>query len=412
MATKKYKPINTDLQLDNLKPAEKVYGVKVGYTSGLYVRVGKSGVKSFRWDRGRGQKPRHITYGQYPALSLQKAKQQHDKLKQQYKDGIAGGIDADEPKTIEELAKIFYAERIVPVRKRPESVRQILDHDILPAIGTMKLATVKTLVVRRVVRQVVERGATAHAGTVLSIMKQLMGFGTTLGVVEYNTALPLQKIDLGIETNHRDRTLTHDEIKLFWNVLDASPRLSMQKRVGLKLLILLGLRSGELRQVRWEHIDFDKKLLTIPVDNQKLLPQKRKKAKPFTVPLDVFAIELFQELKGLNDVWVFPGRKGEVAMNKTSMAQVVRSLLSRGMLPMEKFTPHDLRRTMRSNLSRISVQPHIAELCLNHSLGEIIGIYDHYDYLNERREALERWSQQLQVILGKRGNVLLMEKSA
>jgi hypothetical protein len=166
MATKKYNPIKTDLQLDKLKPADKTYDVKVYFTSGLYVRVGKSGVKSFRWDRGRGQKPRHITYGQYPSLSLQKAKQQHDKPKQQYKDGIAGGIDADEPKTIEELAEVFYAERIVPVRKRPEPVRQILDHDILPAIGSMKLASVNTMVVRRVVRQVVERGATAHAGTV------------------------------------------------------------------------------------------------------------------------------------------------------------------------------------------------------------------------------------------------------
>jgi len=62
----------------------------------------------------------------------------------------------------------------------------------------------------------------------------------------------------------------------------------------LQLFILLGLRSGELRQAQWQHLDTGARTLTIPVENQKLLPKQIKAARPFVVPLDDFALDLFQ----------------------------------------------------------------------------------------------------------------------
>jgi len=417
MAGTNNKPITTELQLQRLKPSTKQFDVAVAIAPGLVVRVGVSGKKTFRWDRGRGQKPRIITYGQSPELSLKQARDAHEKVRQQFKDGAIGQLEAGTPKTITELAELFYKDRIVPVRKRPEIVRQVLDHDILPVIGSMRITSVSTMIVRQVVKKVVDRGATVHAGRVLAIMKQLLGFGATLGVLEYNTALPLKKIDLGIEDNQSDRTLSHDEIKLFWNALNTTPRLSIQTKTALKLLLILGIRSGELRLAKWVDIDAENGLLTIPVSNQKLSPRQVNRAKPFSVPLDGFAIELFKEVRGLNNVWVFPGFSGEGPINEKALGKVVRRLLGKGqdsepVLPIERFTPHDLRRTMRSNLSRLGIQPHIAERCLNHSLGAIIGIYDQHDYLEERKEALARWSQQVQIILGEKDNGVLMEESA
>lgn len=413
MAGKNSKPIKTELQLQRLRPGEKQFDIAVANSPGLVVRVGVSGKKSFRWDRGRGQKPRIITYGQFPEVSLKEARDEHAKTREKHQEGTMGQIQADAPKTINELAEVFYADRIVPVRKRPEIVRQVLDHDILPVIGSMKLNAVSTMVVRQVVKKVVDRGAKVHAGRVLAIMKQLLSFGATLGVIEINTALPFKKEDLGIESNQRDRALTHEEIKQFWEALDNTPRLSIHTKSALKLLILLGLRSGELRLSKWVDIDMDKGRLTIPVENQKLSPRQVKKAKPFVVPLDEFAIEVFMELKGLDDVWVFPGKVAGPIHDK-ALGKVVRRLLEKEIdgtpiLPIERFTPHDLRRTMRSNLSMLGVQPHIAEKCLNHSLGAILSIYDQHDYLEEHQEALAKWSQKLQIILGKKDNVVLME---
>lgn len=55
------------------------------------------------------------------------------------------------------------------------------------------------------------------------------------------------------------------------------------------------------------------------------------------------------------------------------------------------FTPHDLRSTARSHLTELGVNIIVAERCLNHSLGGLVGIYDQHDYMIERRVALELW---------------------
>ena len=57
-----------------------------------------------------------------------------------------------------------------------------------------------------------------------------------------------------------------------------------------------------------------------------------------------------------------------------------------------RFTPHDLRSTARSHLTELGVNLIVAERCLNHSLGGLVGIYDQHDYMTERRSALELWS--------------------
>ena len=412
------KPITTELQLKKLNPSDKVYDVRVAHCPGLYVRVGKSGIKSFRWDRGRGQKPRHITHGTFPALSLKQAKQAQEKARQQHVDGVIEELAADVPKTINALAETFYSDRIVPKRKRPEAVRQVLDHDILPLIGKMKPSSVSAAAVRKVVRVVVDRGATVHAGRVLAILKQMLRFGVALGVIDSNPAEAFDNDILGIESNQRDRVLAADEIKLFWDALEDAPKLSIQVRVALQLLILLGLRSGELRQAQWQHLDTEARTLTIPVENQKLLPKQIKSARPFVVPLDEFALDLLQEIHGLDEKWIFPGTKDDAPFTDKVLGRVVRRMLAREVdgelaLPVDHFTPHDLRRTLRTGLSKLKVQPHVAERCLNHSMGKILQTYDHYDYLEEHREALEKWSTQVQLILGKHGtNVVRLEKSA
>lgn len=80
----KRKPISTELQLDKLKASSKPYDVRVANVSGLVVRVGTSGSKSFRWDRGRGYKPRIINHGKFPSISLKKARDLHERAKQQH----------------------------------------------------------------------------------------------------------------------------------------------------------------------------------------------------------------------------------------------------------------------------------------------------------------------------------------
>jgi hypothetical protein len=54
---------------------------------------------------------------------------------------------------------------------------------------------------------------------------------------------------------------------------------------------------------------------------------------------------------------------------------------------------HDLRRTLRTGIALLRVPPHVAERCLNHSLGVIESTYDTFDYFEERRDAMRKWGE-------------------
>ncbi len=67
--------------------------------------------------------------------------------------------------------------------------------------------------------------------------------------------------------------------------------------------------------------------------------------------------------------------------------------------PLAPWTLHDLRRTMRTGLGKVGVQPHIAELCINHVKGGVEAIYDRHKYQREIKSALALWSDHVQSIV-------------
>ncbi|WP_419605087.1 Arm DNA-binding domain-containing protein, partial [Thiolapillus sp.] len=143
----KPRPIRTELQLARLRPGAKRVDVPVSIAPGLYVRIFPSGRKTFRWDRGSGHKPRIITYGSFPDMSLAAAIDTHRKNKKKHREGIAVDVHAANANTVAELAELFYSRRIVPHRKRPDVVRDVLDRDILPSIGRAKVTAITPAII-------------------------------------------------------------------------------------------------------------------------------------------------------------------------------------------------------------------------------------------------------------------------
>ena len=127
------------------------------------------------------------------------------------------------------------------------------------------------------------------------------------------------------------------------------------------------------------------------------------------IPLPPLAIEILKELKvrAFGSDYVFPNRRSSknLHMGKDTLNRAIAKLF--GVEPgkkkqppnvmgnIEYFTVHDLRRTCRSLLASLSVPPHVAERCLNHKLKGVEAIYDRYDYLEERSEALKSISVSL-----------------
>ncbi len=100
--------------------------------------------------------------------------------------------------------------------------------------------------------------------------------------------------------------------------------------------------------------------------------------------------------------YVFPNRRASKRFGHISPDTVnaaIQKLFREKKMPIEHFTIHDLRRTCRNLMASQGGAGHVAERCLNHKIKGVEGIYDRYDYLDERREALESISTLLTPIL-------------
>ena len=302
----------------------------------------------------------------------------------------------------------------------------MLDKDIIPAIGKRKLQTLTAPTVAAVVESVVDRGATTHAGKVLTILKQLFKFAESRGYIDRSPAYALDRKDLGVVDNIRDRYLDASEIKAVWRALNLAPRLSSTVHLAAKVLLLTGARTGELLQARWEHIDFDKAEWFIPEENSKTTA--------WTVPLVPAVIKLFQELQDIagDSPWVLasqttkPGRDAQ-HIDQRTLGHAFRRLFDikhkdprtgekKPLLDIPRCTPHDFRRTLRTHMDDLkmvdpetgdkrSIEPHIAEKCLNHSLGRIEKTYNKNTLLKQRRAALEAWAEHVDLVVHDRDNV-------
>jgi hypothetical protein len=111
--------------------------------------------------------------------------------------------------------------------------------------------------------------------------------------------------------------------------------------------------------------------------------------------------------------FLFPGRRSGVEVPIGSFGQIKHktdALIREGGHELERWTLHDLRRTCRSNLSRLRVPSEVAEAVLAHVFPGVVGTYDRHTYLDEKREALERWADLLRDIIDPSRKVVALRR--
>lgn len=400
-----------DAAIKALMAGESEYEVAVG-DDGLRLRVSPTGRKVFRWRYRKAAlkngKPQWgvKTLGTYSkAYGLSDANKALEKHKAAHKQALETGIEETSITTVSELADEFYQRRIEKQRKRPDEAKRILEKDIKPAIGKYRFALITAPTIGKMITDKVDSGAPSHAGKVLALAKQMFGYAESLGYIDRSPATSLKSSNLGVEANTRDRYLTANEIKAFWQSLDKMPRMSETVKLAFRVLLLTGVRSGELLKAEWKDVDLKAGEWTIPVSNQKLTPKQAQNAQPFAVPLPPLAVGLFEELKkhAGKSGFVMASEKAESgryddkslghALRRMQAYKVVTDGEKAPLLTMPHFTVHDLRRSLRTHLAdSLDVPPHVAEKCLNHSLGRIEAVYNRAELYAQRKEALDRWA--------------------
>jgi integrase len=106
-------------------------------------------------------------------------------------------------------------------------------------------------------------------------------------------------------------------------------------------------------------------------------------------------LKVLKEVKSLasDSPWLLPSPEDE---NKPMEARALNRAITRKDLG---WSPHDVRRTVRTRLSALGVPAVIAERVIGHELPELIAVYDVHAYEAEKRAALNKWARELQRIL-------------
>jgi integrase len=249
---------------------------------------------------------------------------------------------------------------------------------------------------------IVDRGAPISANRTHALLKQLFDWAAAKDLV---AASPIAGIERpGGDESPRERVLTSDEIKAFWAKLPDAD-MADPTALALRLLLVTAQRRGELTFAKWSHFDLESKLWTIPVDLLKTSHAKRTKPEPHAVPLSPLALALLRQLKELTGggIYVLPAhvdKKKNRSYSERVLSRAVRQ--NEDHFGIEHFTPHDLRRTAASFMTKLGIPRLHVEKVLNHSTGDIAEVYDRHDYLPEKRIALVRWAEELDRLTNKR----------
>lgn len=383
--------------------------------NGLYFRVSNEGSGFWVVRYTANGKRREITLGKYPELSLANAAAETAKLKAEVKQGIDPLAEKKRPdgvkiQTVNDLAADWLKNDIEKRLKHPQIPRRVYENDLAPRFGELSLNRVSPLDIRHAIEAITASGRPTVANDALGYCKQLFRHGIRLDLMKSNPADAFTVHHAGGVEQSRSRALAIDELTTVFRVFrENADQFTRENYLAAALLLVLGVRKGELIAAKWSEFSDDGKLWNIP-------EERSKTGVAITIPLPSVAISWLEELhlRACGSEYVFPARRASKRRGYISddtlnhaLAKLFGLKVRPGEPPanklgeagIEHFTIHDLRRTCRSLLAGAGVPGHVAERCLNHKLKGVEGIYDRYDYLDERREALQKIADQLTPII-------------
>ncbi|WP_438765331.1 tyrosine-type recombinase/integrase [Kushneria sp. TE3] len=369
---------------------------------GLYLMVPQKGAPYWMLRYTLLGKRREMTLGKHAHLSLAEARakaQDHQKLVQDGVDPIEARKQEQQVsiRTVDDLFADWYPD-LEKRLKHPRIPYRIYHKEVAPSLGKRELDTVTPMEVRGIIRKVAQSGRPTIANDTLMYLKQLFNHAIKLGLVTYNPATAFNVNDAGGVEKSRSRALTPDEINTAFSVFrDNSASFSRENYLACALLLVLGTRKTELTEARWKEFDLANSQWTLP-------GERSKSGTGIRIPLPPQAIGWLEELKirACGSEFVFPSRRGNRSphMGKDTLNRAIAKLFGsepgkkqqpeNRMGDLEPFTVHDLRRTCRSLLAAMGTPAHVAERCLNHKIKGVEGIYDRYDYFQERQEAMAK----------------------
>jgi integrase len=408
-----------------------------GAVAGVALRITSGGAHSWvlvaRFPSGKQANGRHNPtarkIGSWPAMRLPEARQ----IALDWNRDIARGIDPQEKAAEEARAKQAeretrlreearrragtfaniaetYITRVTPKMRTGHDAARVIRNDLVSRWGNKPVADISKSDVIDMVETIAERGkyaahqAYAQARTIFNwCLEREDPKHPKLGIVG-NPCAHLRIDKLIGECRARQHTLTDQEIALLWRATEGDPLTGYPVNQYIRLLLILGVRRRELAQATWsefENLDDPDKVVW------RLAHTRTKNQEPREIPLPPLALDIINALpRWAGGTYIFSGTAGRSPIThfsrlKQALDEKIGEVATKSGTSIRPWRIHDLRRSMRSNLSAIpTISPLVAELMIGHSAKSgILAVYDQHRYADEMRVGFRAWEARLRAIV-------------
>ena len=254
----------------------------------------------------------------------------------------------------------------------------------------------------KLLNEIVDRSAPIQANRTLTILRRMFRFAVGQAILDLS---PCDQVEAPSSENERDRARSETEIRLLWHMLDTASMEPNARRI-LRLMLVTGQRKGEVMGLHAPEIDYDKGLWVLPAS-------RAKNGREHLIPLSEAALRVLAEAPANENGYLFPSKLTGQPYRGQSIDHATRYLFdprpvakarkrSQQKTPppplaglMERFTPHDLRRTVATRMRELWISRGDVKMVLNHVETDVTARYDRYDGLAEKRRALDLWSKNI-----------------
>lgn len=346
----------TDRTLRQLRVTKEQF---IADGQGLYVRATPRGKKTFVFRSQKGGRSRWRVIGHYPATSLLEARNRAAKAQER---GFLVPTVAE--------AYREYLPRIREHYKHSGEIERRFNRDILPPIEIKPVDAVSRKDCSDILQTIVNRGSRVAANRTLPDIKQFFAYCLERGWRNDNPADGITRRSAGGRESPKRRSLKADELALLFKRL-LGRHMALRTKLILGLLLTTGTRTSEVLGVTPGEIA--KYWWIIPSERTK----NGREHKVYLSP---------QSRRLMRSSFKYFGSNPFKNVLRNSISNTVRRL------PLQpKASPHKFRHTMATMLTDLGVAPHVTEKMLNHKLEGVFEVYNHAEFLPERRAAWRLW---------------------
>ena len=373
----------TDLEVRNAKSKGKRYTICDG--NGLNLEVRPTGSKAWYLRYRENGREKTLVLGSYPTMSLSDARAKREDLKESASNQTKA-LHALNLSTFRDVALEWMEKQSGHWGARhTATVKQRLEAWLFPVIGWRPLKEITAPELLSVLRQIEDKGLIETARRTRQIFSLVVRYGIAIGACDFDVSVAL----VGAMKPHTPKpmaalTKVDDIRRLVQTMREYKGSLVVRTALWFSLYTLA--RPGEVRHAEWNEIDLENATWDIP-------SEKMKRRKPHVVPLCRQAVELLKALKEKTGrgCYVFPSAHSPNGAKPMS-SNAIRSAIRRMGFSNEEMTAHGFRSLGSTRLNEMGFRPDVIEAALAHTLGGVRGIYNRSEYIEERREMMEKWA--------------------